>query len=60
MPILPRTSTDVPIVGGHQHTVAIGQVSQQVVFDADQSVIDAFERYQYAQQCGFSGTQSSI
>jgi len=48
-------SADVPVIGGHQYTVAIGHVGQQVILNANQSVIDAFECHQYPQQCGFSG-----
>ncbi|MNR10540.1 hypothetical protein D3C85_1267970 [compost metagenome] len=46
-------TADVPVIGRYQHAVAIGHVRQQIVFDADQSVIDAFEGHQYPQQRGF-------
>ncbi|MNL25590.1 hypothetical protein D3C87_1470750 [compost metagenome] len=50
---LAANTADMPVIGRHQHAVAIGHVRQQIVFDADQSVIDAFEGHQYPQQRGF-------
>ncbi|MCY1429602.1 hypothetical protein D9M71_455240 [compost metagenome] len=51
---LAANATDMPVVGRHQHAVAIGHVRQQIILDADQSVINALKRHQHPQQRGFS------